>query len=50
MGYLRVFEMGGKELVEREGLSIQEKMMILCKVEGKVITAVGEGREPHLPL
>lgn len=50
MGYLKVFEMGGKELLERESLSVQEKMMMLCKVEGNIITTLGEEKEPHLPL
>lgn len=44
-----IFEMGGKELLERESLSVQEKMM-LCKVEGNIITTLGEEKEPHLPL
>lgn len=50
MGYLRVFEIGGKELLERESLSEQEEMMMLCKAEGRVITTLGEEKEPHLPL
>jgi len=48
MGYLKVFEMGGKELLERESLSVQEKMM-LCKVEGNIITTLGEEKDHIFP-
>jgi len=48
MGYLKVFEMGGKELLERESLSVQEKMM-LCKVEGNIITTLGEEKDHICP-
>lgn len=35
--------MGGKELVERESLCIQEEMVILYKVEGNVMIRREEG-------
>ena len=36
--------------LEWESLSVQEKMMMLCKAEGKVITTLGAEKEPRLPL
>lgn len=50
MGYLRVFDIRGKELLERGSLSVQEEMMMLWKAEGKVITTLGAEMEPRLPL